>query len=297
MTSQVPAKIVLKSTTKMSLNDRFTNIQKTRPQTVVPNIRANMVAQQQASAKNRRLAQQLANRPGVGPMINQPQISMPGSGVAVAMRLKKRSLQQRLGRSNVKARLNLSAVGRGQPRGGQRGNRRGARGMRRGRGGPIAGQMSRQQSQASLTGDGSGGFNQGFSPRRGGRGMRRGGFQARGGRGSPSGFRGRGGDDGRPYYRGGSRRGRGFQSRGYEFAQGRGGRGVNRGRGRGRFQRGGRFQGRGGGRGRGQGRGSGRGAGQTPMSREELDNQLEEYMSKTKTHLDTELDAYMAEAS
>ncbi|XP_067654276.1 chromatin target of PRMT1 protein-like isoform X2 [Haliotis asinina] len=267
MTSQVPAKIVLKSTTKMSLNDRFTNIQKTRPQTVVPNIRANMVAQQQASAKNRRLAQQLANRPGVGPMINQPQISMPGSGVAVAMRLKKRSLQQRLGRSNVKARLNLSAVGRGQPRGGQRGNRRGARGMRRGRGGPIAGQMSRQQSQASLTGDGSGGFNQGFSPRRGGRGMRRGGFQARGGRGSPSGFRGRGG------------------------------RGVNRGRGRGRFQRGGRFQGRGGGRGRGQGRGSGRGAGQTPMSREELDNQLEEYMSKTKTHLDTELDAYMAEAS
>ncbi|XP_046339899.1 chromatin target of PRMT1 protein-like isoform X2 [Haliotis cracherodii] len=271
MTSQVPAKIVLKSTTKMSLNDRFTNIQKTRPQTVVPNIRANMVAQQQASAKNRRLAQQLANRPGVGPMMNQPQISMPGTGVAVAMRLKKRSLQQRLGRSNVKARLNLSAVGRGQPRGGgQRGNRRGARGMRRGRGGPPGGQMSRQQSQGSISGDGNMGFNQGFnqsfSPRRGGRGMRRGGFQPRGGRGSPSGFRGRGG------------------------------RGVNRSRGRGRFQRGGRFQGRGG-RGRGQGRGAGRGAGQTPMSREELDNQLEEYMSKTKTHLDTELDAYMAEAS
>lgn len=30
-------------------------------------------------------------------------------------------------------------------------------------------------------------------------------------------------------------------------------------------------------------------------SREELDEQLEEYMSKTKSHLDAELDAYMAE--
>ena len=56
-------------------------------------------------------------------------------------------------------------------------------------------------------------------------------------------------------------------------------------RGRG-FQRGGR----GGPRGRG-GRDRGRG-----YSKEQLDNQLEEYMTMTKSHLNQELDAYMAEA-
>lgn len=47
-------------------------------------------------------------------------------------------------------------------------------------------------------------------------------------------------------------------------------------------------------RGRGRGRGGNRQGG--GFSKEQLDNQLEEYMSKTKSHLDTELDAYMAEA-
>lgn len=50
---------------------------------------------------------------------------------------------------------------------------------------------------------------------------------------------------------------------------------------------------RGGMRGRGRGRGGFKKEG---FSREQLDNQLEEYMSKTKSHLDSELDAYMAEA-
>ena len=69
------------------------------------------------------------------------------------------------------------------------------------------------------------------------------------------------------------------------FSRGRGGGGTPRGRGG--FQRGGR----GGARGRGRGRGRGQG-----YSKETLDNQLEEYMTMTKSHLNQELDAYMADA-
>ena len=72
------------------------------------------------------------------------------------------------------------------------------------------------------------------------------------------------------------------------FSRGRGGGAP---RGRGGFQRGERG-GRGGLRGRG-GRGRGRGQG---YSKEQLDNQLEEYMTMTKSHLNQELDAYMADA-
>ena len=79
----------------------------------------------------------------------------------------------------------------------------------------------------------------------------------------------------------------------YFFSRGRGGGGRGGGgvRGRGGFQRGGRGgspRGRGG---RGRGRGSGQG-----YTKEQLDNQLEEYMTMTKSHLNQELDAYMAEA-
>jgi len=77
-----------------------------------------------------------------------------------------------------------------------------------------------------------------------------------------------------------------------EYAFGRGGF-------RNRFRGGGgawRF-GRGGGRGQGGGRGRGGGIRHDPLSREELDRQLDEYMSKTKTHLDDDLDAYMGDAA
>lgn len=47
---------------------------------------------------------------------------------------------------------------------------------------------------------------------------------------------------------------------------------------------------------RGRGRGRGRGAGRPIVTREQLDNQLDAYMSKTKGNLDAELDAYMAQA-
>jgi len=75
----------------------------------------------------------------------------------------------------------------------------------------------------------------------------------------------------------------------------RGGGGVGRSRGgiRGasRGARGGR-----GGRGATRGRGGGRGRVEKPVSKDKLDEELEQYMSKTKSHLDAELDEYMQHA-
>ncbi|XP_062367454.1 chromatin target of PRMT1 protein isoform X5 [Cinclus cinclus] len=64
MAAQSAPKVVLKSTTKMSLNERFTNMLKNK-QPMPVNIRATMQQQQLASARNRRLAQQMENRPSV----------------------------------------------------------------------------------------------------------------------------------------------------------------------------------------------------------------------------------------
>ncbi|ELK28645.1 Friend of PRMT1 protein [Myotis davidii] len=61
MVAQSAPKVVLKSTTKMSLNERFTNMLKNK-QLMPVNIRALMQQQQQlATARNRRLAQQMEN--------------------------------------------------------------------------------------------------------------------------------------------------------------------------------------------------------------------------------------------
>ncbi|NXU75651.1 CHTOP protein, partial [Oreotrochilus melanogaster] len=131
MAAQSAPKVVLKSTTKMSLNERFTNMLKNK-QPMPVNIRATMQQQQQlASARNRRLAQQMENRPSV----------------QAALKLKQKSLKQRLGKSNIQARLGrpagalargamggrgLVAMGqRGLPRGAMRGAR-GARALLRG---------------------------------------------------------------------------------------------------------------------------------------------------------------------
>ncbi|XP_054423131.1 chromatin target of PRMT1 protein-like [Pteronotus mesoamericanus] len=121
MAAQSAPKVVLKSTTKMSLNERFTNMLKNK-QPMPVNIRASMQQQQQlASARNRRLAQQMKNRP---------------SGQA-ALKIKQ-NLKQCLGKSNIQAQLGLpigalarGAVGerglpiiqRGLPTGGLRGGR------------------------------------------------------------------------------------------------------------------------------------------------------------------------------
>ncbi|NWZ36850.1 CHTOP protein, partial [Brachypodius atriceps] len=128
MAAQSAPKVVLKSTTKMSLNERFTNMLKNK-QPMPVNIRATMQQQQLASARNRRLAQQMENRPSV----------------QAALKLKQKSLKQRLGKSNIQARLGrpagtlargalggrgLALGQRGLPRGALRG--RGARAMLRG---------------------------------------------------------------------------------------------------------------------------------------------------------------------
>ncbi|NXS60595.1 CHTOP protein, partial [Brachypteracias leptosomus] len=158
MAAQSAPKVVLKSTTKMSLNERFTNMLKNK-QPMPVNIRATMQQQQQlASARNRRLAQQMENRPSV----------------QAALKLKQKSLKQRLGKSNIQARLGrpagalargamggrgLAMGQRGLPRGAMRGGR-GARALLRG-GIPLRG-----GSRRGMAGRGRGGF--------GGRGRGRG---------------------------------------------------------------------------------------------------------------------------
>ncbi|XP_053823200.1 chromatin target of PRMT1 protein isoform X1 [Vidua chalybeata] len=267
MAAQSAPKVVLKSTTKMSLNERFTNMLKNK-QPMPVNIRATMQQQQLASARNRRLAQQMENRPSV----------------QAALKLKQKSLKQRLGKSNIQARLGrpagtlargalggrgLALGQRGMPRGALRG--RGARAMIRG-GVALRGQSAAIPAPAPCTpfrrlkSRFSGFSTEGQGLLRGGRGiaprmgLRRGGIRGRGGLG-----------------RGGLGRG----------AMGRGGIG---GRGRGMAGRG-----RGGFGGRGRGRGRGRGSARPALTKEQLDNQLDAYMSKTKGHLDAELDAYMAQ--
>ena len=77
---------------------------------------------------------------------------------------------------------------------------------------------------------------------------------------------------------------------------------IQRGRGRGRGQRGGKGQNQRGGsnlptspRGQTSGRGRGRGrGGVTKVSKEDLDKQLDQYMSKTRSALDNDLESYMS---
>ncbi|KAJ8273533.1 hypothetical protein GJAV_G00102670 [Gymnothorax javanicus] len=238
MSAPSSQKVVLKSTTKVSLNERFTNMLKNKQPTPV-SIRATMQQQHMASARNRRLAQQMENRPSVQAALHH-----------------KQSLKQRLGKSNIQARLGrpmgalMRGGGRGYIGGGLRGMRGGLRG-RGGRGGAFRGALS-LRGMGQIRGRGGPGR---IGLRRGAR--QRGAMSGRGG------VLGRGGGPGR----------------GGIGARGRGGMGL---RGRGGF--------------RGRGRGRGRGAGRPAVTREQLDNQLDAYMSKTKGHLDAELEAYMAQA-
>uniref|UniRef100_A0A670ZQJ6 Chromatin target of PRMT1 protein C-terminal domain-containing protein n=1 Tax=Pseudonaja textilis TaxID=8673 RepID=A0A670ZQJ6_PSETE len=177
MAAQSAPKVVLKSTSKMSLNERFTNMLKNK-QPIPVNIRATMQQQQLASARNRRLAQQMENRPSV----------------QAALKLKQ-SLKQRLGKSNIQARLGRPALargafgGRGLPMG-QRGLARGA--LRGGRGarGLLRGGIP-LRGHSLLRGG------RGLGPRMG---LRRGGMRGRAGPGRGGlgrGAMGRGGLGGR----------------------------------------------------------------------------------------------------
>ncbi|RUS88122.1 hypothetical protein EGW08_004084 [Elysia chlorotica] len=292
----VPTKIVLKSTTRMSLSERFSHIVPT-----VQTIRSNMAAEQQVSAANRRLAQQLANRPGVGQagggnpaafmyQQQQQQMMMTGRGGAGGAGFRgnrgslrgvganKGTLKQRLGKSNVKNRLTLPAA-----RGTQQFARGGYRGGRGARGGSIQ----------ALQG-GAGDFT--YSKPQG-----RGGFSPARGRGRGTTFRGRGNfnrsDEVFQFQGGkvGTRKPRGGFTRDRAGFTGqtivRGGRGQRRG---GTFRGGQRGQrGRGGRGGRGASAANGGGS----MTAHDLDSQLDEYMSKSKSHLDSELDAYMSQVN
>ncbi|KAM6958637.1 chromatin target of PRMT1a [Aplochiton taeniatus] len=209
MSATSSQKVVLKSTTKVSLNERFTNMLKNKPPTAV-SVRATMQQQHMASARNRRLAQQMENRPSVQAALHH-----------------KQSLKQRLGKGNIQARLGRpigalmrgAAGGRGFNVGGLRGVARG--GVRgRGRGMSMRGALSLRGKRLStgtgqLRGRGGPGRMSLRRPMR-----QRGGPAGRGaalarGAGRGIGVRGRGG-----------LRGRGFASRG--------GRGRGRGRGIGR---------------------------------------------------------------
>ncbi|KAI7799149.1 chromatin target of PRMT1a [Triplophysa rosa] len=191
--------VVLKSTTKVSLNERFTNMMKNK-QPTVSSIRATMQQQHTASARNRQLAQQMENRPSVQAALQH-----------------KQSLKQRLGKSNIQARLGrpIGSLMRGSTGGrgfigGLRGPGRGLRG--RGRGGAMRGALSLRGAgpMRGRGGPGRVGLRRGMRQRGGsagrgaliGRGAARG---AVGGRGR-GGLRGRGGFAGRGRGRG---RGRG----------------------------------------------------------------------------------------
>ncbi|XP_046996095.1 chromatin target of PRMT1 protein-like isoform X2 [Schistocerca americana] len=245
-------KMVLQKSTTMSLNERFTYLRRNR-ENAIRNIRENAVLQHQASVKNRRLVQQMERRPAV----------------VAALKLKKRSMRQRLGQrlgnTSIKDRLTLNV----SYRGGRMRARSRSRGMSRGRGrgqlsGNRVGQLDNfRYRQPQTQGQGQSSLYRSPSRRPFKRG--RGGTPIRGNRG------------GRYIQRGGQ--------------QGRGG---------GSFRRGGRGGGRGGARGRGRGgRGrGGRGRQNRPLpSKEELDMQLDQYMANTKSHLDRELESYMNQAS
>lgn len=182
----VPTKIVLKSTTKLTLNDRFSTIPVVVSQRS-PRQQVSAAATTLASQKNRRLAQQMNNRPAV----------------QMAMNLKKKAVRQRLG---VQARIQTVPSNRG--RGGTvwtRGRARAAvtnyipvyttsafsvgRASRGSFRGQTRGLRSRGRGFVSRGGVGRGRGT--FSAGRGGRGASRGGRGAsRGGRGASRGGRG-----------------------------------------------------------------------------------------------------------
>ncbi|XP_077405073.1 chromatin target of PRMT1a isoform X1 [Vanacampus margaritifer] len=216
MSAASSQKVVLKSTTKVSLNERFTNMLKNKQPTAV-SIRATMQQQHMASARNRRLAQQMENRPSVQAALSHKQENnVDHDHGSVGPCFFPKSLKQRLGKSNIQARLGRP-VGMGMRggviggRGGMRGMTRGLRG--RGRGGMMRGALSLRGKRMApgfpMRGRGPAGR---MAIRRGGR--QRGGIPGRGGamgRGAPRGgiSRGRGGLRGRGGFAGRRGRGRG----------------------------------------------------------------------------------------
>ncbi|KAH0504905.1 Chromatin target of PRMT1 protein [Microtus ochrogaster] len=264
MEAQSGQKVVLKRTTKLSLNERFTMLLENKQPTPVT-IRDSLQQQQLASARNRRLEQQMENRPSfrAASKFNQHLGD-------------KRNIQAPLGLP--RGDLSRGAIGgRGLPpiQGGFHRGRGGfRRGRGRGRGGLLGGLATRSLPRGGVSFQGRSPLLRGeqdfAAPRMDSRGG------AVPGRGGPG------------------RRGRGRAAMGRGGIGGRGLAVIGQGRGNFGFRGGGR-----GGRGRGNFgcRGRGRGAHTRPaLTKEQLDKELDAYMSNTKARLDADLDAYMAEA-
>ena len=255
-----PVKLVLKSTTTQTLSDRFTEMMRNKSPGTQKNrerAREENIAQSRASAKNRRLAEQMSNRRDVDQFENSNGNGATAGGGDTTNNVKNRLDQSRVNnRGNVRERLggtnntNASVQTRlGTNRGGGATRPRG-RSLSRGRldngnapaprgGGSARARVTRASPRR---GGNTGGFNRSTSqpqqqPQRVGR------FQA-GGRG-----RGRGGAAG----------GGGFGDRGNNRNT------FTRGRSRSR--------------GRGSGGRGGRGGGGRFADRGDLDNELDSYMS------------------
>lgn len=119
--SSIPAKIVISSSTKVSLNDRFTKLSQAKVTTNAP-VKSNSDLARisnQATIQNRKLALQMANRPSVqaalklknksikqriGNNPNVGKLNQPQSNT-----LKQKESQQQGQKTNVKSRIDLAA--------------------------------------------------------------------------------------------------------------------------------------------------------------------------------------------
>lgn len=128
-----PVKVVLKSTTTKTLNDRFTEMSRQKsPTKQNQQTREENRVNQRASAKNRRLAEQMSRRPGIGSTAAMDKEVAKGNNKNNT-NIKNRIDRSKLQRASVKDRLGSNSGG--ATGGGSIQNRLGAkRGGRGGRG-------------------------------------------------------------------------------------------------------------------------------------------------------------------
>lgn len=295
--------IVVKSATAMSLHERFTKIRKTKEASTS----GERVMQQLASGRNRRLAQQMERRPSVAAALRRDSIKtrlgLPGA-ISVRERLRlPRGFSARRGRGNLAGKSPLT---RGLNRGIGVAENAILAAQRRSRArspfvaNKVARRRSRSRSRSRLP----------FRSRSRSRSRARSQSNNR--------FRSRSKSRSRYPEAGTSLRGQ-FSGRRRGFGRGRGGslrntvrndlrsyrpklgggfrsnngNTIGRKRGRGSFRS--RLRGRGRGRGTDTGRGRGNfNRGRMP-TKEELDRELDQYMSTSKATLDKELDTMMSE--
>ncbi|XP_067942139.1 chromatin target of PRMT1 protein-like isoform X2 [Watersipora subatra] len=300
MASNMPVKLLLRDASSISLNARFEKLPKNQPQETQQNARRQeRIQNQQSSAKNRRLAAQMANRPSVQRALGSTQDltspprpprrgglrgfgSLRGRGAAVRGRgaaaigggmrsvapsfQGNRALQQSRQPNSVKSRLTLRGAARGVFARGVRARGGAARGGAARGGAARGGEALGRLGVRGATGAATRGW-RGSARSHGAGDLRRGTFD-RNTRGAiVRGASGRGAMTRRTAGRGGPSRGTG---RGRGASRGRGSERVFTNSLRGAGGRGARGMARGSNRGRG-GRGS--------FNKSSLDNELDEYMA------------------